>query len=129
MKNKALTMYIVGFAFILLCWLVIQLSNNIHRARMAKFRNDQISETMKTIGTLKVSLLDPNDIATISARDLNTFIEINRLEGRIRDHRMEKAIEQAKWNSLTLTDLIFIFPLILFGRLSVLSRKEIKEAV
>jgi len=96
---------------------------------VATIRNNKITEKLESIKGLESSLLDHNDMAAVSIRDLNAALKINRFEGQIRELRMENAIERTKGNSITLTDIIFIFLLMQASRGIVFSKKENKEHV
>jgi len=128
MKSKRLTTY-TAVVVILLSWFVTRTLDNRHDVTVATIRNNKITEKLESIKGLESSLLDHNDMAAVSIRDLNAALKINRFEGQIRELRMENAIERTKGNSITLTDIIFIFLLMQASRGIVFSKKENKEHV
>ena len=128
MKTKGLSVY-VSIAVICLSWLVTRILDNRDDVTMATIRNNRITEKLKSIKDLETSLLDHNDMAAVSIRDLHAALKIYRFEGQIRDFRMENAIDRIKGNSITLTDIIFIFLLMQVSRGIVFSKKENKEHV
>ncbi len=78
-------------------------------------RDQQISVTLQEIGKIKNTLtLTAQD--PVSVKDLLSVIEINRLEGQIRDLRMENAIDRSKSNENALPEVI---PLLLLVWISL----------
>jgi hypothetical protein len=106
MRSKA---FIAAILVIVGSWLALQLTRNHFQYRIMRNRDQQISVTLQEIGKIKNTLtLTAQD--SVSAKDLLSAIEISRLEGQIRDLRMENAIDRSKSNENTMPEVI---PLIL----------------
>ncbi len=90
-------------------WLALQLTQNHFRYRIMRNRHQQISVTLKEIEKIK----NPLTLAAAtpaSGGDLLRIVEINRLEGQIRDLHMENAIDLSRSNANVFPEII---PLIL----------------
>ena len=106
MRSRA---FIAAILVIVGSWLTLQLTRNHFQYRIMRNRDQQISVTLQEIGKIKNTLtLTAQD--SVSAKDLLSVIEIGRLEGQIRDLRMENAIDRSKSNENTIPEVI---PLIL----------------
>jgi ribosomal protein S28E/S33 len=125
MRGKA---FIVVIMVVTGSWLAIQLTRNHFQYGIMRNRHQQISVTLKEIENIKNTLTSAAR-GPVSAQDLLSVIEINRLEGQIRDLRMENAIDLSKSNENAFPD---IFPLILligiFLQTAMLNRKSNPES-
>ncbi len=120
MRNRA---FVATGLVIVGCWGAVQLTRNHFRYRIISNRHRQISVVMTEIGRIKGTLNLAGE-GPASAKDLLSVIEINRLEGQIRNLRLENAIDQSRSNENALPEFI---PLILLVAISLqLGRLEKK---
>lgn len=125
MRRKA---FIAAVLLILGSWLALQLTRNHFQYRIMRNREKQISVTLQEIGktknTLPLTARDP-----VSAKDLLSVIEINRLEGQIRDLRMENAIDRSKSNENAVPEVIPLILLVWISlQISMLDKKPNLES-
>ena len=121
MRGKA---FIVVIMVVTGSWLAIQLTRNHFQYGIMRNRHQQISVTLKEIDKIKNALTSAAQ-GPVSAQNLLSVLEINRLEGQIRDLRMENAIDLSKGNEDAFPE---IFPLVLligiFLQTGMLNRKS-----
>ena len=108
MKSKA---FIVAVLFIAGSWLVVQLTQNHFRRRITSRRHKQILVTRNEIEKIEESM-NKNIDESISMKDLLNVTEIDRLEGRIRELRMENAIDRSKSHENAIPEFIPIILLV-----------------
>ena len=106
---------------VLACWLGAQFVELHFRYKTAINRNQHVYLAMTKIDELKESIQADMDNST-STNNLLTIIEVNRLEGEIRDLHMENAIDSAKSDSVTLYFLL-IFVVCMFIQMDALQKK------
>jgi len=108
MKSKA---FIVAVLVIAGSWLAVQLIRIHFRRRIMSNRHKQILFTINEIDKIKESLNENID-ESISMKDLLNVIEINRLEGLIRDLRMNNALDLSKSHENFIPEFIPIILLV-----------------
>ncbi len=112
MKSKA---FIIAVLFIACSWAVVQFTRIHFRSRIISIRHQEISFMIKEIEKIKESI-NSNIDESISAKDLLNVIEINRLEGQIRELRMKNFIDLSKSHENFIPEFI---PIILLVAISM----------
>jgi hypothetical protein len=85
MKNKAFTIAVIIIAG---SWFACHLTHIHFRSQRSKSRHKEISFLISEIGKIKKNM-EQNTDESISKKDLLNVIEINRLQGQIRNLYME----------------------------------------
>ena len=112
MKSKA---FIAAVIFIAGCWAVIYFTRIHFRSRTTSRRHKEILFMIKEIEKIKEST-NTNIDESISKKDLLNVIEVNRLEGQIRDLKMKNFVDRSKSHEATIPEFI---PLILLVAISM----------
>jgi len=112
MKSKA---FIIAVLFIAGSWFVVQLIRIHFRREIMNNRHKQILFTINEIDKIKESLNENID-ESISMKELLNVIEINRLEGLVRDLRMNNAVDLSRSHENFIPEFI---PLILLVAISM----------
>ncbi len=120
MKNKA---FIIVVLTIIVSWFVVTLFQMRMRHKIAMTHHREISVLTDEIGTLKATI-EGRAGETVSRHDLQDALEVVRLEGEIRDLRMENALARAEGKPRVYPEFVpILFLAFLSIQVAMLDRK------